>query len=115
VLVELTRTVDREGHQLSLTLGQTYEVLGIEADWYRILNDHRDPVLFDPHCFSIVDPVEPAFWLRSLGDDGELYAYPPAWNAPRFFEDFHDRVPRVRAQFWEDLRRYYPRTAYPAA
>ena len=91
----------------SLTLGEQYEVIGIEADSYRIVDDTGDPVLFHPECFEITDSAEPEFWEVSIGDDGERYAYPPAWDKPGFFEDYHDAVEEVRRRFWQEHRRLY--------
>jgi hypothetical protein len=42
-----------DGRKISLTLGREYEVLGIEADDYRLLTDEKsipfgnDPVLYE--------------------------------------------------------------------
>lgn len=104
------------GTVLSLTMGREYEVLGIEADDFRILNDPdskpygNDPVLFDQEYFEVTDTTEPAFWACSFGENGERYCYPPEWSNPGFFEDYHDGVEEVINQFWGDLRRYYPLT-----
>ena len=48
MLVTPRHRVDPEGHVLQLTPGREYEVLGLESDWYRILNDQDDPVLYSP-------------------------------------------------------------------
>lgn len=110
------KTKTSDGITLSLTIGKVYEVLGIEADDFRILNDPdskpygNDPVLFAPECFEVTDPSEPSFWTCSIGADGERYCYPPEWSSPGFFEDYHDGIEEVRKQFWEDLQRYYPLT-----
>ena len=32
----------------SLTLGREYLVIGIESDWYRIIDDNDDPCLYEP-------------------------------------------------------------------
>jgi hypothetical protein len=53
---------DSEGCTLALTLGREYEVLGIEADSYRVLNDRNDPVLYEPAAFQVLDWSEPLFW-----------------------------------------------------
>jgi len=104
---------DSDGCFLSLKMGKEYEVLGIEADFYRILNDSdklpygNDPVLFAPDCFRISDSVEPVFWVCEYGDEGERYCYPPEWQR-YFFEDYHEGVQEIRQQFWRDLQRYYP-------
>ena len=91
----------------SLTIGEQYEVIGMEADRLRIVDDTGDPVLFHPACFDIVDATEPDFWIASVGEDGERYAYPPGWGRPGFFEDYHDQVEEVRRRFWADHRRLY--------
>jgi hypothetical protein len=96
-----------------LTIGQTYEVIGIEGDDDRIVDDTGDPVLFNPDCFEIVDPTEPSFWQIKIGADGERYAYPLEWGNSGFFEDDHDRVEEVRRQFWADHRRLYGEPRLP--
>lgn len=83
-----------------LTLGQPYVVIGIEADYYRILNNAGEPVLYPPELFSIVDAHEPADWITEFGEEGERYAYPPALNKAGFFEDFFDRKPKAVTTFW---------------
>ncbi len=102
-----TRWITRQHN--TLTLGKRYEVLGIEADAYRILDDQDDPILFDPSGFGVVDGAEPTFWKSETGEDGERYAYPETWVGS-FFEDYHDGVSRAREEFWNDLRTLYPRT-----
>ena len=107
---------DSEGYTLSLSLDREYEVLGIEADSYRILTDPEtepypnDPVLYDPDCFKIIDPQEPEFWSCHYGEGGERYCYPPEWKEVGFFEDYHDGVPEAREMFWDLLRTHYPET-----
>ncbi|MBA4188302.1 MAG: hypothetical protein C0467_09880 [Planctomycetaceae bacterium] len=97
--VRLVPPVAADGKRYSsLTLGAEYEVLGIEGDWLRLLNDRGEPVLYDTACFEITDSTEPEDW-GSVDEDGVRYAYPPVWGCPGFFEDWHDGVPEVREQF----------------
>src|SRR5690606_25857103 len=98
----------------SLTLSREYEVIGIEADDYRLIDDTGEPILFDPACFEVVDPAEPAFWLSGHGEEGERYAYPPGWDVPGFFEDWHDGVEVIRRAFAEQLAHWYPGVGNPA-
>lgn len=37
-----------------LTHGKVYEVLSIEKDWYRIIDDAGDNCLYPPEIFEIV-------------------------------------------------------------
>jgi hypothetical protein len=111
--VVLKQTNTRDGRVIwSLTVGRTYEVIGIETDDYRIIDDTGDPLLFDRTCFDVVDPSEPGFW-RSLVEDGRRYAYPPEWQYPGFFEDYHDGNEEVRRTFWQDHERYFGPHAGP--
>lgn len=107
---------DSKGNSLSLTIGRIYEVLGLEADTYRLLKDEdakpygNDPVLYDLDCFIVIDPEEPDFWICQYGEDDERYCYPPEWNEVGFFEDYHDGKQEVRERFWNMLKLYYPET-----
>ncbi|MGD9128145.1 MAG: hypothetical protein PVH19_12275 [Planctomycetia bacterium] len=105
-----------DGRRFSLTIGRVYEVLGIEADDYRLLNDEstqpygNDPVLFESEYFEVLAPEEPSFWQCQYGDEGERYCYPPEWNHPGFFEKYHDHVPEAIDTFWNGVKKYYPDT-----
>lgn len=39
----------------SLINGKVYDVIGIEKDWYRILDETEDDYLFPPEEFEIMD------------------------------------------------------------
>ena len=93
-----------------LTLGKHYEVLAIEADCYRILNNADDPTLYGQSGFKVVDSVEPAFWKTEIDADGDQFAGPLQWRKSGFWEDYHDGHQAVCDQFWNDLRQFYPTT-----
>ncbi len=84
----------------AITPGRSYVVLGIEADWYRLLNDQGEPCLYDPSILNAADPTEPADWVSFTGDEGERYAYPEPLAGVGFFEDFFDDVPEAVRAFW---------------
>jgi hypothetical protein len=96
MIVKLRR---RNARYRDLTPSQPYVVIGIEADDLRILNDAGRPYLYPRSLFAVVDPREPANWVREFGEDRERYAYPPLLNKPGFFEDFFDEKPRAIATF----------------
>jgi len=83
-----------------LTPGLSYVVIGIEADYFRILNNQGRPFLYPSRLLKIVDPNRPDDWVTERGDEGEWYAYPPPLNACGFFEDFFDAKPKAVATFW---------------
>src|SRR5260370_35152870 len=90
----------RNARYRDLTFGQSYVVIGIEADDLRILNDAGRPFLYPPELFSVIDPREPVDWVTEFGDDGERYSYPPSLNKSGFFEDFFDEKAKAVATFW---------------
>ena len=83
--------------------GQSYFVIGIEADDFRILNDSGKPYLYSPDLFTIIDPREPKDWVTAYGDDGERYSYPTQLNRPGFFEDVFDHKPEQTSIFWHTV------------
>ena len=83
-----------------LTSGQFYDVIGIEADDLRIINNVGRPFLYPSDLFAVVDAREPADWVTEFGEDGERYSYPPPLNKPGFFEDFFDQKAKAVATFW---------------
>ena len=94
--------VDRKRY---LTAGREYQVLGIEGDWYRVLDDKNEPILVDPKACELTDPTEPPDWIREE-IDGELYAYPPALNRVGFFEDYYDKQDQAVREFRLYLREH---------
>ena len=105
--VVLQRRETTDGRVISsLTTGKTYQVVGIEADDYRIVDDKGEPILFDHACFDVLDASEPDFWVSQI-DDGVRYAYPPEWMHPGFFEDYFDNKDNVRREFWIQYHRYF--------
>ncbi len=88
-----------------LTPNQSYFVIGIEADDYRILNDHGKPYLYPPELFEIVSSHEPSDWMTEYGEDGERYSYAPDLNPVGFFEDYFDGKTSVVSKFWQNVNR----------
>ena len=82
----------------TLTPGNVYRVLGIEYASWRIVDDAGEPILFSPHAFEVVDPREPDDWIETRDEDGERHAGPAAFSARAFYDDWHERVPEVRAR-----------------
>ena len=82
-----------------LTPDQPYFVIGIEANDYRLLNDHGKPYLYPPDLFEVIDPREPAVWITEYGQDGERYSYPAELKETGFFEDYFDGKDQALATF----------------
>lgn len=91
-----------------LTIGNEYVVIGIESDSYRIINEtEKEPYLYSPECFKIIDTSKPSFWVTAYGKDGEEYSYPHPWSKIDFFEDYFDENKEVRKLFWREYQKYY--------
>lgn len=73
-----------------LTEGNSYRVIGIEANDFRIMNDEGQPYLYPASLFRVIDPSEPREWRTRYGPDKERYSYPPRLGVPGFFEDVFD-------------------------
>jgi len=103
MIVQLLRKNTRYAE---LTPPQHYAVIGIEADDFRLLNDHGQPYLYPHQFFKVVDPHEPDDWITEYGEDGERYAYPPPLHTCGFFEDFFDAKPETVATFWQVVNQH---------
>jgi hypothetical protein len=82
-----------------------YEVIGIEADWYRVLNDAGAPTLFPPDLFRVVDARRPRHWTSKRAD-GVEYVYAPELGRPGFFEDYFEGEAGAVKAFHRYINRY---------
>ncbi|PIE55906.1 MAG: hypothetical protein CSA34_07110 [Desulfobulbus propionicus] len=73
-----------------LTVGKVYTVIGIEGDFYRILNDEKQPFLYEKEMFDVVDYAIPENWIRTEYDDNEFFIEPPELSSAGFYEDYFD-------------------------
>jgi len=101
----IVKTKNENPDYPDLTPGQPYFVIGIEANDFRILNDHGRPYLYPPDLFEVIDSREPGFWVTEYGQDGERYSYPPEFSAPGFFEDFFDGKDDALSTFWHAVNK----------
>ena len=107
-LINIKSPSDETDHEIeSLSLGEHYEVIGIESDSYRIIDRDQEPCLYPSDCFQIIDNTKPAFWITEIGQNGEEYSYPPTWMSSGFFEDFFDGINETIEQFWDKHKKLY--------
>lgn len=107
--VRLRDPATRDGRVIwTLRRDHTYTVIRLDGECYQIVDDRGEPILFDCHCFEIVDPTEPGFWQVKIDEDGERHAGPPGWDTPGFFEDWHDGNRLIRRLFAAQLAYWYP-------
>lgn len=55
-----------ESSPLELIDGKEYEVVSIEGDWYRIVDETDEDYLFPPECFEISEPNDGTTLVLSL-------------------------------------------------
>jgi hypothetical protein len=96
-----TSLVSRIAHGPSLVQGNEYEVIGIDDEYYRVIDDKGDPILYPKNYFLESDLVPPDGWVVDKYEDGQYAASPPELAAPRFFEDYHDGRSRAVEVFKE--------------
>lgn len=73
---------------LELTHNKVYEVISVEKDWYRIMDDTDDDYLYPPQIFEITEdgmtPGEavsilrkqyPYVWIKDGFDFGDIYLF----------------------------------------
>ncbi len=94
-----------------LSENQSYFIIGIEADDYRILNDAGKPYLYPAEIFEIIDSQYPSDWITEFGEDGEEYSYPTPLNKVGFFEDFFEQRQEQISIFWHIVNRALSKAA----
>lgn len=97
--VQLASDHPEAGQYADFTFGKAYEVIGIEADDFRLVNDQGNPYLYPRELFVIVDSREPVEWVTECGAEGERYSYPKELSAAGFFEDYFEGDEKARATF----------------
>jgi len=74
-------------YQNSLSIGNTYRVIGIECNSYRILSDVGEPYLYPPESFEVIEKGGEDWITEYI--DGDEYSYPLEF-VEYFFEDYFE-------------------------
>ena len=77
----------------------TYDVIGIDYDCFRIVNEVREPILYPKFLFEVIDSSIPDSWTRVQISPDEYYINPQELSEPGFYEDLFDGVPEAKAVF----------------
>ena len=86
----------KDNHNIfALNSQKVYDVLCIEENDYRIINNMGDPVLYEISIFELYDTCVPHNWVIEIDssintDNTIIYLGPEIFNAQYFFEDFFD-------------------------
>jgi hypothetical protein len=96
--------VDELSH-LCLTPGAEYLVVGLCDEYFRVVDDLGDPMLYPRQLFEILDSTIPSDWVCDRDEDGYTYIDPPECARPGFYEDVADRRSAALATFARVLER----------
>lgn len=83
----------------NLTPLKQYVVIGLSNDYFRVINDANEPILYPTYLFEIVDPAIPSDWIKVEYEDDEFHVGPPELLKPGFYEDFFDHNPEAKMVF----------------
>lgn len=89
---------DEYDHQ-NLKPNTVYPVIGINEEYYRILNERDDPILYPKYLFTVVDATVPESWKRRDFDEGTYYIDPPEMSERGFWCHFDEGKPEAIANF----------------
>lgn len=88
----------------NLTVGKVYDVIGVEGEYYRIINDSNEPILYTKELFEIIDSNIPSDWIETRFD-GEIFIEPMETSKPGFYEDYFDGIPYAIETYRRLLKR----------
>ncbi len=89
-----------------LTHRLIYQVLCVEDDMFRLLDDGGEPSLFECHLFEIVDESIPSDWVTQILSCDEKYSGPPRFLKAGYFEDVFDDVEEAVEYFQRYLQEH---------
>jgi hypothetical protein len=109
VIVKLIKIHDKEIFELhSYTLLKNYIVLTIENNYYRLISDAGEPILYPIKCFEIMDPQIPSFWNAYYSSEcNTMDLAPEYWLKSNFWSNYFDYKPPTVEIFWKDCRELY--------
>jgi hypothetical protein len=88
-----------------LTSGREYQVIGLDDEYFRIVDDTGEPILVPRTVFDITDDVVPEDWIWNRYADDEFYADPPELHPRGFYEDYFDGKEYARKAMTSYLQR----------
>jgi hypothetical protein len=83
----------------NLEPNKIYDVIGVSADDYRVINERGEPILYPHYLFEVIDSSIPESWAKKYFDPDEFYIDPVELSKPGFYEDYFDGKPEARRIF----------------
>lgn len=88
---------DRENQ--NLTPLKTYFVVEIGRDFYRVVNDRKEPIAYPSYLFEIVDPRLPSGWMFVESEVGFFIRPIELLSEKGFYMRYFDGDPEAIALF----------------
>jgi hypothetical protein len=102
---KITAIVSRTCNQLSLVQGHDYEVIEVDEDCFRVIDESGEPALYPKTFFLDCDFAPPTDWLTHDYGGGQYTISPPEFSSAGFFEDYDDQVPAAVETYRDYVRR----------
>lgn len=83
--------------------GMVYDVIGLNWEMYRIIDEGKMPALYPKEYFDVIDPAIPNEWIWKRFEGNTYYADPPELAEPGFFERWYEHEESARKIFDEYL------------
>lgn len=87
---KVTAIVSRVTNHISLVQGHDYEVIGIDDEYFRIVDESCEPALHPKSFFVDCEIDPPSDWKHEDYGEGEFAYAPPEFASRGFFEDYAD-------------------------
>lgn len=76
----------------TVQIGKIYHVVEIQNDYFRIVDDKYQPILFPMDIFNVIENHIDNNWVFSLSDGNQFNIVPLELSGQYFFEDYFDGV-----------------------
>jgi hypothetical protein len=78
---------DERLHQ-GVTPLESYYVIGVTQEEFRVIDDHGEPILYPKALFEVLDTTLPSNWQFCEYADGGYHLEPISTGRAGFYEDF---------------------------
>lgn len=86
----VTAAVSKVTNRQSLVQGCDYDVIALDDEYIRIVDQCGEPALYPRDYFLECDIAPPEGWVVHKSEDGEYHAFPPELDRLGLFEDYAD-------------------------
>ena len=89
----------RDGHEYSgLRANAEYYVFEVTNEYYRVVSQLGEPILYPKALFEVTDHAIPSGWQFRDFEDGEYFLDPASVGRPGFYEDWFGSDGDIPAQ-----------------